>query len=156
MENQLKISFREALEADLPRLVKMLAADQLGSKREDMSQPLNSRYISMFDEIQKDPNNELIVAEINHQIVGMMQITFIPYLTHIGSWRCLIEGVRVQNLHRGKGIGTLLINWAIGRAKEQGCAIVQLTSDKKRSDALRFYERLGFVSSHEGFKLKSK
>jgi len=154
MENLLEISFREALKTDLPRLVKMLADDQLGSTREDMSQPLNSAYLSMFDQIAKDQNNELIVAEINNEIVGMLQITFIPYLTYIGSWRCLIEGVRVHKLHRGKSIGTKLINWAIDRAKEKGCAIVQLTSDKKRSDALRFYEGLGFVASHEGLKLK--
>ncbi len=152
----MKISFRKALEADLPRLVKMLADDQLGSTREDMAQPLNSRYISMFDKISKDPNNELIVAEINNEIVGMLQITFIPYLTHTGSWRCLIEGVRVHKLHRGKKTGTKLMHWAIDRAKEKGCTILQLTSDKKRPDAIRFYETLGFISSHEGFKLKIK
>jgi ribosomal protein S18 acetylase RimI-like enzyme len=154
MEIQLELSFREALKDDLPRLVKMLGEDQLGSTREDISQPLNSRYTSIFDQIAKDQNNELIVAEVNEEIVGMLQITFIPYLTHTGSWRCLIEGVRVHKLHRGKSFGTKLINWAIARAKERGCGIVQLTSDKKRSEAIRFYESLGFVSSHEGLKLK--
>lgn len=153
MEIELELSFREAVEGDLPRLVTMLGQDQLGVTREDLSQPLNPRYTLVFDQITKDRNNELIVAEVNEEIVGMLQITFIPYLTHIGSWRCLIEGVRVHQLHRGKSFGTKLINWAIARAKERGCGIVQLTSDKKRSDAIRFYKRLGFVPSHEGLKL---
>ena len=134
----------------------MLADDQLGSEREDTSQPLNSRYMSMFEQIAKDPNNHLIVAEANDKIVGMLQITFIPYLTYKGSWRCLIEGIRIHKMHRGKNLGTKFINWAIDRAKEKDCAIVQLTSDKKRSDAIKFYKRLGFVPSHEGFKLKIK
>jgi GNAT superfamily N-acetyltransferase len=132
----------------------MLAEDQLGSTREDVSQSLNPRYTSIFDQIAKDQNNELIVAEVDEEIVGMLQITFIPYLTHTGSWRCLIEGVRVHKLQRGKSIGKKLINWEIAQAKERGCGIVQLTSDKKRSEAISFYESLGFVSSHEGLKLK--
>ena len=152
----MNISFRKSLQADVPDLVKMLADDQLGATREDISHPLNSRYMTMFNEIATDKNNELIVAEIDHEIVGMLQITFIPYLTHIGSWRCLIEGVRVLKLQRGKGIGTKLIQWAIERAKEKGCAIVQLTSNKERPDAIRFYETLGFKSSHEGLKRQFK
>ncbi len=154
MENQLDLLFRQALQSDLPNLVKMLADDQLGSKREDLSQPPNARYLSIYKIITEDQNNELIVAEINHEIVGMLQITFIPYLTHIGSWRCLIEGVRIHKLHRGKGLGAKLFNWAIGRAKEKGCSIVQLTSDKQRPDAIKFYQKVGFIASHEGLKLK--
>jgi GNAT superfamily N-acetyltransferase len=84
----------------------------------------------------------------------MLQLTFIPYLTHTGSWRCLIEGVRIAKTHRGKGLGAKFINWAINRAREKNCSIVQLTSDKQRPDALRFYESLGFEATHEGFKLK--
>ena len=84
----------------------------------------------------------------------MLQLTFIPYLTHIGSWRCLIEGVRIHHKHRGKGLGTDFFKWAIERAKEKKCSILQLTSDKLRPDALRFYEGLGFKSTHEGFKMK--
>lgn len=84
----------------------------------------------------------------------MLQLTFIPYLTHIGSWRCLIEGVIIANTYRGKGLGTEFINWAIKRAKERRCSIVQLTSDKQRPVAIRFYESLGFKATHEGFKLK--
>ena len=84
----------------------------------------------------------------------MLQLTFIPYLTHIGSWRCLIEGIRIAKKYRGQGLGTKFISWAINRAKEKNCSIVQLTSDKQRPNALRFYESLGFKATHEGFKLK--
>ena len=84
----------------------------------------------------------------------MLQLTFIPYLTHIGSWRCLIEGVRIHTKYRGQGLGTEFFEWAIERAKAKNCNIIQLTSDKQRTDALRFYESLGFEATHEGFKLK--
>ena len=83
----------------------------------------------------------------------MLQLTFIPYLTHIGSWRCLIEGVRIHSNFRGQGLGTAFFKWAIERAKSRHCRIVQLTSDKQRPDALRFYQALGFKATHEGFKL---
>ena len=146
--------FRQAVARDLPRLVAMLADDELGAQREDSSQPLNSSYRSAFDAIDRDPNNALIVAEIDASIVGMMQLTFIPYLTHIGSWRCLIEGVRVHPEYRGQGLGTALIEWAIEAARKRQCRILQLTSDKQRPDALRFYEALGFEATHEGFKLR--
>lgn len=146
--------FRQAVARDLPRLVTMLAEDELGAQREDSSQPLNSSYRSAFDAIDRDPNNALIVAEIDASIVGMMQLTFIPYLTHIGSWRCLIEGVRVHPEYRGQGLGTALIEWAIEAARKRQCRILQLTSDKQRPDALRFYQALGFEATHEGFKLR--
>ena len=146
--------FRQAVARDLPRLVTMLADDELGAQREDSSEPLNSSYRSAFDAIDRDPNNALIVAEIDASIVGMMQLTFIPYLTHIGSWRCLIEGVRVHPEYRGQGLGTALIEWAIEAARKRQCRILQLTSDKQRPDALRFYQALGFEATHEGFKLR--
>lgn len=148
------LQFRQASARDLPRLVAMLADDELGSQREDSSQPLNASYRSAFDAIDRDPNNALIVAEIDASIVGMLQLTFIPYLTYIGSWRCLIEGVRVHPDYRGRGLGTALIEWAIEAARKRQCRILQLTSDKQRPDALRFYESLGFEASHEGFKLR--
>ena len=94
------------------------------------------------------------MVEGDGQLVGMLQLTFIPYLTHTGSRRCLIEGVRIHRDHRGRGLGGEFIRWAIRRARERGCSLVQLTSDKQRPDALRFYESLGFVASHEGFKLR--
>ncbi len=150
----MNLSFREAVEEDIIALVALLADDGLGQQREDISKPLNEAYLQAFKQISADPNNELIVAEENQIIVGMLQLTFIPYLTHIGSWRCLIEGVRIHSEYRNTGLGTNLFNWAIERAKIKKCKIVQLTSDKQRPNAIRFYERLGFESTHEGFKLK--
>lgn len=154
MNNNASLIFREAEEADLPQLVEMLANDQLGNKREDFSTPINPAYSEVLIKITADPNNELMVVESEGNIVGMLQITFIPYLTHQGSWRCLIEGVRIHKNHRGEGLGTQFFKWAINRAKQKGCKIVQLTSDKQRPDAIRFYKNLGFEASHEGFKLK--
>lgn len=100
------------------------------------------------------PNNELIVACEGGKVIGVQQITFTPYITHQGSWRATIEGVRTAGSVRGRGVGSDLIKWAIHRAKERGCHLIQLTTDKTRPDALRFYERLGFVPTHEGLKLK--
>jgi GNAT superfamily N-acetyltransferase len=154
MTSAVKLNFRIAQEDDLSTLVNLLADDELGQQREDTSNSLNSAYIENFKHITADPNNELIVVEFNKNIVGMLQLTFIPYLTHIGSWRCLIEGVRIHKDYRGEGLGTLFFEWAIERAKSKNCRILQLTSDKQRPDALRFYEKLGFSASHEGFKLK--
>lgn len=148
------LNFRKATKSDIPNLVALLADDELGSQREDSSIPVNQRYLDSFDSIDKDPNNELTVVESNGELVGMLQLTFIPYLTHTGSWRCLIEGVRISRNYRGQGMGTRLINWSIERATEMKCSIVQLTSDKQRPDALRFYESLGFQATHEGFKLR--
>jgi len=149
--------YREANSNDLPEIIKMLADDQLGSAREDSSTPINQQYLDAFTIIQADQNNELIVLEsdepMNKTIMGVLQLTYIPYLTYKGSWRCLIEGVRIHQDFRGQGLGTKLFEWAIDRAKQKGCNIVQLTSNKNRSDAIRFYESLGFKASHEGFKL---
>jgi len=94
------------------------------------------------------------VIETEGKIAGMMQLTFIPYLTHTGTLRCLIEGVRIHAEFRGQGLGTKMIRWAISRAEQKGCALVQLTTDKQRPDTIRFYEDLGFEATHEGFKLK--
>ncbi len=146
--------FRAATAADLPVLVAMLVDDALGAKREDDSQPLNPAYLNAFEEIDRDPNNALMVIEIDGNIAGMLQLTFIPYLTHIGAWRCLVEGVRIHPDYRDRGLGRLFFEWAIDAARNRGCRIIQLTSDKQRPDALRFYESLGFSATHEGFKLK--
>jgi GNAT superfamily N-acetyltransferase len=145
--------FRNAAENDLTALVQMLGDDKLGSTREDLSTPVNSRYFEAFHHIDSDSNNELIVACYDEDIAGMLQLTYIPYLTYLGSWRCLIEGVRIHSDYRGKGLGRQLFEWAIQRATEKNCRLLQLTSDKTRGDAIRFYESLGFVASHEGFKL---
>ena len=150
----MRLNFRPANERDLATLVDMLADDELGAEREDASRPLNQNYRDAFSSIDKDPNNELIVAEQGGELAGMLQLTFIPYLTHTGSWRCLIEGVRIAKHYRGQGLGSELLNWAITRARQRGCRLVQLTSDKKRPEALRFYAALGFEATHEGFKLR--
>lgn len=110
-------------------------------------------YYTAFEAIDRDPNNELVVATLDGRTVGVLQLTFIPYLTYRGRWRALIEGVRVDSSVRSSGIGRMLFEWAIERARQRGCRIVQLTSDKMRPDAIRFYQSLGFVASHEGFKL---
>jgi len=153
----MNIQYRAATKDDLTHIIKMLADDQLGSTREDSTMPINQQYLNAFEIINADPNNELIVLESNDPanpaIMGILQLTYIPYLTYKGSWRCLIEGVRVHQDFRGQGLGTKLFEWAIDRAKNRGCNIVQLTSNKTRSEAIRFYESLGFQASHEGFKL---
>jgi len=147
------LSFRVATRADLDDIVRLLADDPLGSRRETYASPLPESYRTAFEKIEKDPNNELVVATLAGRVVGVMQVTFIPYLTYRGSWRALIEGVRVDSSVRSGGIGRKMFEWAIERAKQRGCHLVQLTSDKSRPDAIRFYESLGFVPSHEGLKL---
>ncbi|AYV66325.1 GNAT family N-acetyltransferase [Niallia circulans] len=148
------LEFRLATLQDLDQIVAMLADDMLGSKRERYEQPLPASYLQAFQAIAEDPNNELVVACFGNEVVGVQQITFSPYITHQGGWRATIEGVRTVSSVRGKGVGTQLINWAIERAKERGCHLIQLTTDKQRPDAMRFYERLGFQATHEGLKMK--
>ena len=148
------LEFRLATLQDLDQIVAMLADDMLGSKRERYEQPLPASYLQAFQAIAEDPNNELVVACFGIEVVGVQQITFTPYITHQGGWRATIEGVRTVSSVRGKGVGTQLINWAIERAKERGCHLIQLTTDKQRPDAMRFYERLGFQATHEGLKMK--
>ena len=148
------LEFRLATLQDLDQIVAMLADDVLGSKRERYEQPLPASYLQAFQAIAEDPNNELVVACFGIEVVGVQQITFTPYITHQGGWRATIEGVRTVSSVRRKGVGTQLINWAIERAKERGCHLIQLTTDKQRPDAMRFYERLGFQATHEGLKMK--
>jgi GNAT superfamily N-acetyltransferase len=146
--------FRAATREAVPASGRLGADAPLGARREQDSVPLPADYYSAFEAIERDPNNELVVVEdAGHRIVGVLQMTFIPYLTYRGGWRALIEGVRVARDVRSSGIGRELFVWAIERAKDRGCHMVQLTSDKARVDAIRFYEALGFVASHEGMKL---
>lgn len=147
------VEFRNAARADLDRIVEMLSDDMLGEKRERFEQPLPDSYIQAFEAIEADPNNELIVACLDGEIVGVQQVTFTPHIVRQGSWRATIEGVRTAASVRGNGIGRQMITWAIERAKERGCRMVQLTSDKQREDAQRFYRQLGFKATHEGLKL---
>lgn len=147
------LTFRAARPEDLPYLVAMLADDPLGAQRECLDDPLPTVYTAALTAINNDPNNELVAACIDDHIVGMLQLTFIPYLTHQGAWRALIEGVRVHNDYRARGIGKAMFTWAIERARQRNCRVVQLTTDKTRPDAIRFYQQLGFAASHEGMKL---
>jgi ribosomal protein S18 acetylase RimI-like enzyme len=147
------VSFREATAADLPALVAMLADDAVGRAREDAGLPLAPAYVDAFHAIVASPQQHLIVAEAEGGLVGMFQLSFIPGLSRKGSWRGQIESVRVATAHRGKGIGEAMLRHAVALCREHGCATVQLTSDKQRSEAHRFYGRLGFVATHEGFKL---
>ena len=149
-----ELLFRQAVADDLPRIVELLAADPLGQRREQFSDPLPETYLGAFEAIAADPNNELVVACIGKEVVGVLQLTFIPYLTYQGSWRALIEGVRVADGYRSQKIGQRLLGWAVNRARIRGCRMVQLTTDKARPDAIRFYERLGFRATHEGLKLR--
>ncbi|MCK9516603.1 MAG: GNAT family N-acetyltransferase [Ottowia sp.] len=146
--------FRAATENDLAAMVDMLADDELGQTREAPGIPLHASYQSAFRAIQDDPNNELIVCERDGMLAGMLQITFIPSLTRTGSWRAQVEGVRVAATQRGQGIGRQLILHAVERARLRGCQLVQLTTDKSRPAALRFYETLGFAATHVGLKLQ--
>lgn len=147
-------TFRRALKSDLPSIVSLLADDHLGATRESFESPLPTAYDDAFAAIDRDPNNELVVVvDKTNVAVGVLQMTFIPYLTYRGGWRALIEGVRVASTVRSSGVGRKLFEWAIQRAMERKCHMVQLTSDKARPDAIRFYESLGFKPSHEGLKL---
>lgn len=148
--------FRKAKSEDLEEIIKMLADDKLGSKRENYASPLPKYYLDAFEVISKDPHNELIVLEVNFKVVGTLQITFIPYLTFKGGVRAQIEAVRTHKDYRGRGYGKTLFEWAIQRAKERGCHLVQLTTNKERDKAKDFYDDLGFESSHEGMKLYLK
>jgi len=147
------LTFKKATRTDLPAIIKLLADDQLGATREKYEEPLSSAYYAAFDVINADKNNELIVAELNNKIIGTFQLTFITYLTYQGGKRALIEEVRIDKSVRNKGFGKIMMQWAIQHAKENGCHLIQLTSNKKRTQALEFYKRLGFIDSHEGLKL---
>ena len=147
------MKLRLARREEIPAIVTMLADDGIGKSREDASEPLPQSYYDAFDEMAKDPNNRLLVAQQDGEIVGTLQITFIRGLSRRGAKRAQIEAVRVAASHRGKGLGREIFVAAIALARKEGCSLVQLTTDKKRADAHRFYENLGFVASHEGMKL---
>ena len=151
-----KVQLRAATTDDLPYVVRMLADDFLGGTREKVEESISENYIRAFQEIENDPNNELIIAEFHGKIVGTFQLTYTPSLTFQGGSRCTVESVRVDSSLRGRGIGRKMMLWAIKRAKEMGCVSMQLTTHKERENAHRFYERLGFETTHLGMKLKLK
>jgi ribosomal protein S18 acetylase RimI-like enzyme len=147
------VIFRGAQAGDLPAIIALIADDGLGRGRDNASLPLDSSYVQAFDAMAKDANQVMLLAELNGELAGYLQITFIPGLSRKGAWRGQIESVRVATRLRGKGIGGAMLEHAIGLCRERGCRLVQLTSDKTRAEAHRFYGRLGFVASHNGFKL---
>lgn len=147
------VTFRSATAADVPTLVGLLADDVLGSLREAPQEDDHTPYLEALEAIEADPNHRLLVAESDRNVVGMLQLTFIPHLTYVGGWRAQIEGVRVAEHVRDEGVGRRLLEEAISMARERGCHLVQLTTDRRRPDALRFYERLGFEATHHGLKL---
>ena len=132
----------------------MLADDTLGSMREQLEDTVSEVYIKAFEKINADPNQELTVVEMNGELVATFHLTFIQYLTHRGGLRAQIEAVRTHSKFRGQGFGKAVFDYAIDRTRNKGCHLVQLTTDKQRPDAIRFYESLGFVGTHEGMKLK--
>lgn len=147
------LTLREARVTDLPELTELLANDPLGRTRERLSAAGEDAYRSAFDAIDRDPHHSLLVAESEGAVVAVLQLSFLPHLTYEGRWRAQIEGVRVGEAHRDAGVGRALIEEAISRAERRGCHLVQLTTDNRRPDALRFYESLGFSPSHVGLKL---
>ena len=142
---------RRATEDDVPAIVAMLADDVLGATRESPDDL--APYRKAFQDIDADPNQFLAVAERDGEVVGTLQLTYLPGLSRKGGARAQIEAVRVRATERGTGLGSKLITWAVDQARERGCIVVQLTTDTTRTDAHRFYEQLGFTASHLGFKL---
>ena len=145
-------SARRALIDDLPAILDLLADDVLGQGRENIGLPPHPDYLDAFQAISDDPNQFFAVFEAEGDIVGCLQLSFIPGLSRQGAWRGQIESVRISSERRGAGLGREMISWAIDTCRERGCRLVQLTSDKTRPDAAEFYRSLGFAASHEGFK----
>jgi GNAT superfamily N-acetyltransferase len=143
---------RRAVRTDVPSIVALLAADQLGATRDSGADLVP--YQQAFDAIDADPAQLLlVVTTADGAALGTMQLTFIPGMARRGALRAQIEAVRIGADHRSRGLGKAMLDWAIDEARRRGCALVQLTTDKTRTDAHRFYQRLGFVASHEGLKL---
>jgi len=146
-------TIRIATEADLPGIVRLLADDDLGRGRERYEDPLPPAYVDAFRAMQRQGGNDFLVADAAGQVVACLQLTIIPGVSRMGATRAQIESVRVDRSQRGRKLGEALIRHAVDRARAAGCSLVQLTTDKVRADAHRFYERLGFKATHEGMKL---
>ncbi|MEV1079808.1 GNAT family N-acetyltransferase [Streptomyces sp. NPDC050211] len=145
------LEIRPATKDDVPAIVAMLADDPLGAQRESPDDL--TPYLTALERLSADPNQHVVVAVRESRIVGTLQLTIIPGLSRKGATRSIIEAVRIHADERGGGLGTQLIEWAADESRRQDCQLVQLTSDASRTDAHRFYERLGFEASHVGFKL---
>ena len=141
---------RPATRADLPAIVRLLSDDGIGKSREE--NPDDPAYADAFAAIERDPNNTIYVIDLAGEVAACAQLTLIPGLSRHGATRGLIEAVRVSSAHRGEGLGRWFFEELIAKARQAGCNLVQLTSDKRRTDAHRFYEGLGFVATHEGYK----
>ena len=150
------IIFRLAKREDLSAIVRMLADDELGSEREKFEEPLPASYIRAFEQIEADPNHELIAAEYDGEVVGTLQLMFLPSISFQGGLRAQVESVRVDGKLRGQGIGSEMMKWTIERARARDAHLVQLTTHQSREEAHRFYEKLGFNGSHLGMKLSLK
>jgi GNAT superfamily N-acetyltransferase len=148
------LNLRLATEHDVQGIRALLGDDKLGQSREDMSSVGLQKYLTAFAAIEKSPDNELWVADSNGAIVGTWQVTYIPYLSRGGNTRCLIEAVRTASQCRGQGVGKQMMEFALDQARRRGCLLAQLTTDKTRKDAHRFYQKLGFQSTHEGMKIQ--
>jgi GNAT superfamily N-acetyltransferase len=148
------IEIRRAECSDLPAIIALLADDVLGASREAVGDPPADDYLIAFREIENDPNQFLALMVDGEDVVGTLQLSFIRGLAREGAKRGLIEAVRIASGRRGERLGEQLIKWAITECDRRGCALVQLTSDRARLDAHRFYERLGFEPTHVGYKLK--
>lgn len=151
---QSRLHFRRARREDLNSIITLIAEDGLGRGREVLNQEPASEYVSAFNEMARDPNQLMAVIESDDQVIGYMQITFIPGLSRKGAWRGQLESVRVASHLRGRGIGEKFFLWAIEQCRGRGCSLVQLTTDKQRKEALRFYSKLGFEESHRGMKMQ--
>ncbi|MCS7001841.1 MAG: GNAT family N-acetyltransferase [Dehalococcoidia bacterium] len=145
--------FRRARAADVPAILRMLADDPLGAARETVADPTPDAYLRAFEEIAADPKQWLVVGERDGEVISTMQVCVLPSLSYRGGRRAIIENVRVRADHRGRGVGSAMIRWAIDLARVERCVLVELASHRVRADAIRFYERLGFVASHVGLKL---
>ncbi|MFH8793930.1 GNAT family N-acetyltransferase [Streptomyces sp. NPDC017941] len=146
------LEIRPAAADDIPAIVAMLADDPLGAERESPDDL--TPYAEAYERLAQDPNQRLVVAVREGRVVGSLQLTIVPGLSRKGATRSIIEAVRVHADERGGGLGTRFIQWAVDESRRAGCQLVQLTSDATRTDAHRFYERLGFTASHVGFKLQ--
>lgn len=147
------MNIRRATIADLNHIIILISDDKLGNSRELLTTPLPKEYINAFRAINSDRNQDLVVLEEDDAIIGTLQLTFIQYLTYRGGVRAQIEAVRIRRDKRGQGLGRLLFLWAIKQAEHKNAHLVQLTTDKQRPEALAFYQKMGFIPSHEGMKL---
>lgn len=148
------LTYRDAALADLPVIIAMLADEQIGGRADYPAEPLGPAYLAAFEAIEHDPNQRLIVAELEGSVVGTMLLSCLPGLLNRGAWRGQIEAVRIAADKRSLGLGSAMIGWAVEYFRGRGCYAAQLTSNNDRLAAHRFYERLGWKKSHSGFKLK--